>query len=80
MKLVLHEELGAVGVGAFVGHGEQERLVVLALEALICGETTFHPPIPWMVWLSQPLNMPPYMDSPPVPSPAMQNTRHMHPT
>jgi hypothetical protein len=29
------EELGAVGVGAGVGHGEQTRLVVLQLEVLI---------------------------------------------
>ncbi len=34
----VHEELGAIGVGALVGHGEKERTVMLELEALIWEE------------------------------------------
>ena len=34
-KLKLHEELGAIGVLSFVGHGEEKRFVVFVLETLV---------------------------------------------
>lgn len=35
MQFPSHEELGAIGVGTLVGHGEEVRTVVLVLEPLV---------------------------------------------